>query len=237
MNSIQYEEFCRYFLSIILDIDIHDIQSVHITNPKRPGLPEYKHQIDLYWENSTELADYFNIANAKWRSNTKIDQPDVLLLQKVKEKAAAHKAFILTNSSFTEGAKAVALDEGIALHVVRPNFDYSHFDKKDRNTIIENILEVASKIDGLIWESHTYTKTVDFPTKEIPKHIKKLLSGASDKDRFIIRVLHRRLDYLNYVIELIKTGQYGHEDQLPGFVNEVKKIRVAIDEQLSAIKK
>ncbi len=86
MNSQQYEELCRYFLADKIGINIDQIKSVHIPNPKRSDLPEYKHQIDLYWEIETELSAYLHIANAKWRSSAKVDQPDVLLLQKVKER-------------------------------------------------------------------------------------------------------------------------------------------------------
>jgi len=137
MNSIQYEELCRLFIADKFELLIEEIQSVRIPNPKRPDLPEYKHQIDLYWEDGNELTENKYIANAKWRSSDKIDQPDVLLLQKVKEKVAANKAVMITSIGFTEGAEAAARDEGIALHIVRPNFDHATLDLrlKDRRTI------------------------------------------------------------------------------------------------------
>jgi hypothetical protein len=81
MNSKQYEELCRFFLADKLGINIEGISSVLIPNPKRPNLPEYHHQIDLYWEIGNDVATYLNIANAKWRGSDKVDQPDVLLLQ------------------------------------------------------------------------------------------------------------------------------------------------------------
>ena len=120
MNSIQYEELCRFFLADKLGISIEKIQSVRIPNPKRPDLPGYNHQIDLYWEDGNELTQYLNIANAKWRSSSKVDQSEVLLLQQVKDDLAAHKAMMITNIGFTEGAKAVAKNKEIALHIVSP---------------------------------------------------------------------------------------------------------------------
>jgi Restriction endonuclease len=135
MNSKQYEELCRRFLADKLGIDVDKVLSVDIPNPRRPGLPEYKHQIDLYWETGNEVTLYLNIANAKWRGSDKVDQPEVLLLQKVKEKVGAHKSVMITNTDFTAGARAVAQDEGVALHIVRPSFDFAALDKKNSTTI------------------------------------------------------------------------------------------------------
>jgi len=101
MNSRQFEELCRVFLADKVALSVADILSGDIPNPKRPGLPEYKHQIDLYWETGNEIALYLNIANAKWRGSQKVDQSDVLLLQQVKQKVGAHKAVMITNSEYT----------------------------------------------------------------------------------------------------------------------------------------
>jgi hypothetical protein len=144
MNSKQYEELCRVFLADKVGIRVVDIHSVDIPNPRRQGLPEYKHQIDLYWETENEVALYLNIANAKWRGSQKVDQPDVLLLQKVKEKVGAHKAVMITNSEFTAGAVAAAQDEGIALHIVQPMFDYGALEKKRRGVILIQIQQLAA---------------------------------------------------------------------------------------------
>ena len=123
MNSIQYEELCRLFLADKLGLSIGDVQSVTMPNSRRPNLPEYKHQIDLYWDDGNELTQYLNIANAKWRSSEKVEQGEVLLLQQVKADLDAHKAMMITNIGFTAGAKAVAKNKGIALHIVTPSFD------------------------------------------------------------------------------------------------------------------
>jgi hypothetical protein len=102
MNSKQYEELCRYFLADKLGVDVNTIQSVEIENPRRPGLPKYKHQIDLYWETGDEVSLYLNITNAKWRGSDKVDQPEVMLLQQVKQSVGAHKAVMIANSGFTK---------------------------------------------------------------------------------------------------------------------------------------
>ncbi len=137
MNSIQYEELCRLFIADKFKLSIQEVQSVRILNPRRPDSPEYRHQIDLRWEDGNELTENKYIANAKWRSSAKIEQGDILLLQKVKEKVAANKAVMITSVGFDKGAEAAAKDEGIALHIVRPDFDHAILDLglKDRKVI------------------------------------------------------------------------------------------------------
>lgn len=162
MNSQQYEEFCRYFLADKVGISIDQIESVHIPNPKRSDLPEYKHQIDLYWESVTELSTYLHIANAKWRTSAKVDQPEVLLLQKVKEKVAAHKALMLTNQGYTAGAIAAAQDDGIALHIVKPNLIAANLPIKDRATIQETFLASSSASKKPIYMHEVVHRAFDF---------------------------------------------------------------------------
>ena len=48
---------------------------------------------------------------------------ELRLLQQVRQKVAAHKAVMITNTGFTAGAIAAAKDGGIALHGVRPLLD------------------------------------------------------------------------------------------------------------------
>jgi hypothetical protein len=103
----------RFFLAQKPEISVGEMKSAHMPSPTRPGSPEHKHQTDL------------NTVNAKCRTSDKVDQPDVLLLQQVKQKVGAHKAVVLTTAGFTASAEAAAQDEGIALHIARPNFDSS----------------------------------------------------------------------------------------------------------------
>jgi hypothetical protein len=135
VDSDQYEELCRQFVAAQEGIDPREVLSLHIPNPSRPDLTPYSHQIDLYWETNTDLAVYVNIANAKWRSTAKIKQGEMLQLQKVREAVSAHKAFMITNVGFTRGARSVAEDYGIGLHVVNPAFDVADLPRGDRAAI------------------------------------------------------------------------------------------------------
>ena len=151
MNATQYEELCRRFVAEKVGISPDVVQSVTITNPKRPDLPAYQHQIDLYWETGNDIASYLHIANAKWRGSGKVDQPDVLLLQQVRQKVAAHKAFIITNAGFTAGAVAAARDDGIALHVVSPTFEASELPNSDRGAIQATLQVLAARGSNAIY--------------------------------------------------------------------------------------
>ncbi len=145
MNGQQYEELCRRYVADAFGVDLNSIQTDRLPNPRRPGLPHYEHQIDLSWETGTPAARYFHIANAKWRASDKVDQGEVLLLQQVKEKVAAHKAVMLTSVGFTRGAIAVASDNGIALHVVGPaDFVPTALPSKGRNAIRDKLETLAS---------------------------------------------------------------------------------------------
>jgi hypothetical protein len=131
MTSKQYEELCRFFLASQLGLGVDQILSLELESPVRPGMPEYAHQIDLYWEIEDDVSKIISIANAKWRQPAKfLDLQDVLLLQKVRELAKAHKAVLITNTGFTEGAQAAAHNEEIGLHIIRPLFrcDRLHHD-------------------------------------------------------------------------------------------------------------
>src|SRR5690349_2928763 len=120
MTSQQYEAFCRFVIAHQLQIPTYKVVSRHLPGRGPEDRPAgYELQIDLYWETTDKFVRYVNIANAKWRTNSCVGQEDVLLLQKVKEKVAAHKAFLITNSGFTSGAIQVAEADGIGLLVAR----------------------------------------------------------------------------------------------------------------------
>jgi hypothetical protein len=179
MNSQQYEELCRYFLANNLGMSLNDIKSVNIPNPTRPGLPKYKHQIDLYWETESNMALYLHIADAKWRGDTKVDQPEVMLLQQVKEKVAAHKAMMLTNLGYTAGAVAVAKDEGIALHIVRPDFPIGLLPKRDSVMIQGKLNEIANSSATPIFLHEIVHKAFDFREGASQAQVSSPLSGPS----------------------------------------------------------
>ena len=166
MNSRQYEELCRFFLADRVGIGFEEIQSVKIPNPRRPDLPEYKHQIDLYWETGDEVVLYLNIANAKWRSGDKVDQPEVLLLEQVRQKVGAHKAVMLTNIGFTAGAYAVSQDSGIALHIVQPNFDYKPLPQQKAVAIQTRLQQLAANTEKPIYLHQVVHRAFDLVTAQ-----------------------------------------------------------------------
>jgi hypothetical protein len=181
MNDQQYEGLCRYFLAQKLEMNIERISSVRIPNPARPGMPQYQHQIDLYWETESNLGLYLHIANAKWRGSVKVDQPEVLLLQQVKQKVGAHKAMMLTNLGFTAGAIAVAKDEGIALHIVKPNFEEGMLSAQDRSEIQANLNGIASASSQPIFLYEIVHKAFDFREVAIQSQFSTSASGYATK--------------------------------------------------------
>jgi len=137
MNGTQYEEFCRLFLAEELEIPIEAIQSLRISSATHPDLSTYKNQIDFYWEKEDDNIKYVNIADAKWRGSDKVPINKVRELEQVKNDINAHKAMMITNADFTDGARSFAENKGIALHIVRPDFDYTtlNLDLKNREQI------------------------------------------------------------------------------------------------------
>lgn len=148
MDSKLYEELCRQYISDKFGVPVDEITSRLIENPQRPGEPEFSHQIDHYWETGTEAVNYVNIANAKWRSkdSDKVDQGDVLLLQSVRVEVRANKALLLTSTEFTSGARAVAEQHNIGLHIVRPRFDYATFPTTDRAEMQAALAQVKGEL-------------------------------------------------------------------------------------------
>ncbi|HKI16947.1 MAG TPA: restriction endonuclease [Isosphaeraceae bacterium] len=166
MTSKQYEELCRFFLADQLGVAVEGIASVLIPNATRPNLPSYKHQIDLYWETGDALCHYLNIANARWRGSSKVDQPDVLLLEQVKNDLNAHKAVMITSSGFTSGAEAVAQHKGIALHIVRPDFDFSGLPLQDATAIQQQLTTIAASSPQSIYSNEVVHRAFDLGALE-----------------------------------------------------------------------
>lgn len=167
MNSIQYEELCRLFLAEQLGIDIQQVKTREIPSPTLRGKPELEHQIDLYWETTDAVASYFNIANAKWRTKDKVDQPDVMLLQAVKTELKAHKCVMLTNTGFTDGARSMAENNGIALHIIEPDFNYNSLENRDRVIIQSNLRRLSSGGQTPLYQHQVIYKAFDIERPRI----------------------------------------------------------------------
>ena len=141
MNGPQYEEFCRLSLSNILKIPVEVIESRRIKAATQPGLSEYTHQIDFYWE-EVNVALYKNMADAKWRGDSKkVPLREIRNLQQVKNEIKAHKAWLITNTDFTRTTRNFAKNNEIALLIIRPNFDYTTLHSKDRPTMQTQLQE------------------------------------------------------------------------------------------------
>jgi hypothetical protein len=168
MTSEQYEEICRRFIAEEEKLPIDHVRSVRVPNPTRPGLPEYAHQIDLYWETGSSIATYLNIANVKWRGIAKVEQGEILLLQQVRTKVAAHKAFVITNLGFTAGAIAAAKDEGIALHVLEPESALAALSIGDREAIQAQLAQIAGHGRGPIWTHRVEHRGLGFDASSGP---------------------------------------------------------------------
>ena len=198
MNGTQYEEFCRLFLNDKYGIDIEEIQSCRIPSPTHPNLSEYKNQIDLYWEHENELARYVNIADAKWRGGPdKVPIGKVRELEQVKNDINAHKAMMITNADFTDGARSFAENKGIALHIVRPDFDYTilNLDTKNRGQIQAQLRQfftsnkpayshklVCKGVDlgtDAAGQSSTPSETVPDSKGRVPTHSNKMVQPRS----------------------------------------------------------
>lgn len=145
MDSKLYEELSRIYLADQFGVPVEAIKSRVIENPQRPGEPEFSHQIDHYWGTGPAAALYVNIANAKWRTTDKADQGDVLLLHAVKDLIRAHKALLITSTDFTSGARGVAAQHGIGLHIVRPTFEHAGIPLGDRAAMRAALAQVAGK--------------------------------------------------------------------------------------------
>lgn len=216
MTSNQYEELCRRFIADKLNISLEQVLSIRIPNPTRPGLPTYKHQIDLYWEREDELALYLNIANAKWRNISKVDQPDVLLLQQVKQKVAAHKALMITNTGFTSGAIAVAKDEGIGLHIVRPKFEASLLSNLSSKDIQAAYIEIELHSKQNIYEHQNVYKY--FQASCCEEEGLEDEFDSPDVDTWYLTQLRRRRDYL------VMLWQIGYEQDVQEIVDLEREI-------------
>jgi len=53
---------------------------------------------------------------------------------------------MITNTDFTRGARDVAEDKGIALHIVRPNFDFSKLYIGNRARIQSQIQQASANL-------------------------------------------------------------------------------------------
>lgn len=169
MNPTLYEQLCRRFVSDCYKVPLTAIESKTIPNARRPGLPEFGHQIDLRWEMGDEFSKVVFIAEVKWRSSGKIDKPEVSALAKTCQDVGAHKAVFITSLGFTSGAEAAAKHEEISLHVVRPNFDVAAIPKGTPDELQAALAGVAAaKPNEVLYTYQVVHRAADFGPRPSP---------------------------------------------------------------------
>jgi len=124
MTRLQYRALCRVFIAERFNVCYSHLHTLKIANPVRHGRAPYRHLVDLHWVTENAVCRYVHIAHTRWRDAAPLDLAAVLRLQQVRQKLAAHKALLITNTCFSARAVAAALDDGIALFLVRPAFDH-----------------------------------------------------------------------------------------------------------------
>jgi hypothetical protein len=151
MTREQYRELCRLFIADQFNVYLGHIRPGEVANPVRSGRTRYWHRVDLQWVSENALSRYVHVAHACWRDTAPLGLAAVLGLQKVREKLAAHKAVLITNTCFTPRAVAAAEDDGIALFLVRPLFDYGKLTPRG-DTIREIEMLTYGKSDPYTFE-------------------------------------------------------------------------------------
>lgn len=146
----QFEALCRVFIADKLKVDDEQIQEGRLPGQQRPSSAILVHQIDFYWVESSPVAEYFNIGNAKWRTG-KVKLGEVMLLQQVRQELSANKAVLITNTGFQRGVEAYAKDKRIALYVLRPQFEWSGFSNKKPGLIVQQLRARREEVQ-YFWE-------------------------------------------------------------------------------------
>jgi hypothetical protein len=169
MNPTLYEQLCRRFVSDSYKVPLDAIESKTIPNARRPGLPEFGHQIDLRWEMGNEFSKVVFIAEVKWRGSGKIDKPEISALAKTCADVGAHKAVFITSVGFTSGAEAAAQHEEICLHVVRPNFDFAAIPKGTADELQAALAAAATAKPGeMLYTYQVVHRAADFGPRPSP---------------------------------------------------------------------
>jgi len=191
MNSVQYEELCRLFVAQELGLRVDQVRSIREPNPVRPGLKQFEHQIDLYWETEDNLCLYVNIADAKWRGSAPVDQEEVAKVDWVRTQIEAQKALLITNTSFTEGAYNLAVQKRIALHILRPTFDTATLPQVDRPAIQTALIQFTAQGAQPLWThqmackandlDNVHTATPAAPHTRTPQYAIKIVQGSPNK--------------------------------------------------------
>jgi Restriction endonuclease len=124
MTGREYEQFVRAVLSRKLNIPPDTLRSTHSPGVTLPNAGGIEHQIDLFYVDETEVAEYVTIIECKYRGSRPVDQILVQNLAFVRTNTRAHKAILVSNQGFTDGAYKVAESQTIALLTIKPTSEY-----------------------------------------------------------------------------------------------------------------
>jgi Restriction endonuclease len=149
MTGTEYEQFVRAVLCRTLKLEPDKLQSTHSAGVTLPGAGNLEHQIDLFYVDETEVAEYVTIIECKYRESRPVDQALLQNLAFVRDSMRAHKAIMVSNQGFTKGARAVAESQRIALLTVEPKGEYeptpSHSDADALFAVIQSELDRAPR--------------------------------------------------------------------------------------------
>lgn len=104
IRSSWHEEFVRVIIARELGIPVDRVKSGKLPAASLPDADSYCYQTDLYVEHEDNLRRTITIVDCKLRT-TPVDQNDVVLVQSALDNTRVHKAMIVTNTSFTRGAR------------------------------------------------------------------------------------------------------------------------------------
>lgn len=124
MTGLEYEQFVRAVLCRKLNIPPEKLQSTHSPGVTLPNAGDIEHQIDLFYVDETEVAEYVTIIECKYRSSRPVDQTLLQNLAFVRNNTRAHKAIMVSNQGFTDGAYKVAESQKIALLTIEATSEY-----------------------------------------------------------------------------------------------------------------
>ena len=144
MKGLEYEQFVRAVLRRKLGLTPAELQSTHAAGATLPNAADVEHQVDLFYVQDTEIAEYVTIIECKYRESRPVDQALVQNLAFVRDSMRAHKAIMVTNNGFTSGAKAVAEAQRIALLVVEPRL--SEFTPPENSSVDQLFAAVEAEL-------------------------------------------------------------------------------------------
>jgi len=179
MTGREYEQFVRAVLIRRLNLSPDRLKPGRLKGVTFPDEPEFKHQIDLFFLQDNEVAEFLTIIECKYRNpdgeQTWVDRPDVARLAYVRTSVRASKAILVTNENFTRSAYVLARSERIALLIITPRLRIPGRPIKDTGDLFN---EVSALIDETPnpYELQVLNKAAPHPLRGAPDPLAPLPS-------------------------------------------------------------